>query len=259
MILNYKNYGEEDAPAVFFLHGLLGCAENWGSVCRRLSGEGLRCIAVDQRNHGSSPHSPEMSYPLMAEDLHHLADHLNIRRFSIVGHSMGGKTAMEAALIGADRIRSLVVADIAPIRYKPAYVDYINSLSEMNLDGVEKRSDAGRKLERFIPDRNLRMFFLTNLRKKEDGSFGWRINLDGITSNYDHVWEEIHGSRRYDGPVLFLRGGESGFITEPALEYIGELFPSYQLETIDGAGHWVHSEAPDDFRARVLRFIGSTR
>ena len=126
MILNYIENGPQDSPAVFFLHGLLGCAENWRPTIRELSEAGLRCIAVDQRNHGSSPHSSEMNYRLMAEDLVRLADSLGINSFSAVGHSMGGKAAMEAALGFPDRVSSIVVADIAPRQYKPAYVDYIN-------------------------------------------------------------------------------------------------------------------------------------
>ena len=217
MILNYKEYGTDRLPAVFFLHGLLGSADNWGSTSRELTEAGLRCIAVDQRNHGSSPHSSEMNYPLMAEDLLRLADRLELEHFSVVGHSMGGKTAMETALRYPDRVKSVVVADIAPIQYKPAYTDYINSLKHVNLSGVKKRSDAGAELEKYITDRSLRMFFLTNLRKNDDGVFQWRINIDGITSNYENIWKAIEGGRRYDGPVLFLKGSESDFIQDKNL------------------------------------------
>ena len=162
---------------------------------------------------------------------------------------------MEAALSAPARVRSLVVADIAPIRYKPAYVDYINSLAGLELDGVTRRSDAGRELEKFIPDRNLRLFFLTNLRKTDDGTFGWRINLEGIRANYDNIWKEIAGDRVYDGPALFLRGGDSDFIRDSYFGLIGEMFPSFSVETVDGAGHWIHTEQPEHFRESVSSFI----
>ncbi|HAK46412.1 MAG TPA: alpha/beta hydrolase [Spirochaeta sp.] len=269
MILNYKEYGSdrlsavgpflavEPSSTVFFLHGLLGSADNWGSTSRELAEAGLRCIAVDQRNHGSSPHSPRMNYPLMAEDLIRLADSLGIEQFSIVGHSMGGKTAMETALSFPDRVISLVVADIAPVRYNPAYSEYINSLKLIDLSGVTKRSEAGAKLEQYIPDRNLRMFFLTNLRKGDDGILRWRINIDGITDNYENIWRAIEGGRSYPGPVLFLKGSDSDFIQEKYYGLMKELFPTYSLSTIEGSGHWVHTEQPAAFRQMLKEFLSS--
>jgi len=255
VILNYKDYGLQDSPAVFFLHGLLGCADNWGSTSRVLSGEGLRCIAVDQRNHGSSPHSREMSYQLMADDLLRLADNLGLERFSIVGHSMGGKTAMETALRAPLRIKSLVVADIAPIQYEPAYTDYISSLGKVSLEGMKSRSEAGRELEKFIPDRNLRMFFLTNLRKDESGNYRWRINIDGITANYENIWKAIDDGRQYNGPVLFLRGDKSNFVQDKHFTLMRELFPAFDVRTIKDSGHWVHTEQPEVFRRLISDFL----
>lgn len=255
MILNYKEYGTDRHQAVFFLHGLLGNADNWASTSRELAKAGLRCIAVDQRNHGSSPHSSQMSFPLMAEDLVRLADTLNIDHFSIVGHSMGGKTAMETALRFPERVKSIVVADIAPVEYKPAYTDYISSLKNISLDGVTKRSDVGAELEKYVPDRNLRLFFLTNLRKNEDGKFQWRINIDGITDNYGNIWKAIDGGRQFDGPVLFLKGSDSDFILEKYYPLMKDLFPRHTVEIIDGSGHWVHTERPEIFRRLVQDFL----
>ncbi len=258
MILNYKEYGSDRFRAVFFLHGLLGSSDNWGSTCRALSEYGFRCIAVDQRNHGSSPHSPEMNYPLMAEDLVKLADALKLERFSVVGHSMGGKTAMEAALGYPERIKSVVVADIAPIQYKPAYIDYIDSLKQIDLSGIKRRSDADSLLAEYVPDRHLRMFFLTNLRRSDGGRFSWRINIDGITGNYENIWQAVEGGRVYNGPVLFIKGGNSGFIQDKNRDIIRQLFPSYTIKVIDGAGHWIHSEKPAEFREEVRKFLADT-
>ncbi|MBI9108605.1 MAG: alpha/beta fold hydrolase [Spirochaetales bacterium] len=255
MILNVKDYGLQENPAVFFLHGLLGSADNWGSTCRSLSEAGLRCIAVDQRNHGASPHSSEMNYPLMADDLLRLADSLGIDEFSLVGHSMGGKTAMEAALRAPERLRSMVVADIAPIEYKPAYTDYINSLGKINLNGIKNRSEAGLELEKYIPDRSLRMFFLTNLRKDDSGKFRWRININSITSNYENIWKAIENGRSYGGPVLFLRGSESDFVQDKHFDLIESLFPAFEVKTIENSGHWVHTEQPEVFRQHLSDFL----
>ena len=255
MLLNYREYGAGHLKTVFFLHGLLGNADNWGSTCRELSEQGFRCIAVDQRNHGASPHSSEMNYPAMAEDLIRLADFLGIDSFSITGHSMGGKTAMETALSYPYRTESVIVADIAPIRYKPAYTEYINSLKLINLEGVKNRSDVGRQLEQYIPDRDLRLFFLTNLRRNEEGQYSWRINIEGITGNYGNIWTELDDDRRFEGPALFIRGGNSDFIQDSCLDKIKALFPSFELETIEGASHWVHSEKPAEFRKAVGSFL----
>ncbi|MDC7226578.1 MAG: alpha/beta fold hydrolase [Spirochaetales bacterium] len=263
-MLNYKEYvsksrtSDGKQPTVFFLHGLLGSADNWGSTCRELSEAGLRCIAVDQRNHGSSPHSSEMSYPLMADDLITVADSLGLDTFSIVGHSMGGKTAMEAALRHPNRIASIVVADIAPVQYKPAYVDYINALKKVELEGVTRRSDAGAQLEQLVPDRSLRMFFLTNLRKNEKGEFRWRINIDGITSNYANIWSAIGGGRSFSGPVLFMKGENSDFILDKHLDMMRELFPAFRLQVIENSGHWVHTEQPAIFRTGLRDFFTSS-
>ena len=261
MILNYKEYTADSHPAsgpsstVFFVHGLLGSADNWGATCRELSESGLRCIAVDQRNHGSSPHSAEMSYPLMAEDLIELADSLGIRRFSLVGHSMGGKAVMETALSYPDRLSSLVVVDIAPVEYKSNYNEYIDSLKLVDLSRVRRRADAGVQLERYVPDPELRMFFLTNLRKGEDGLFRWRINLDGITSNYANILRGIDAGRLYQGPVLFIKGMDSDFILEKYHSAIGKLFPSYSIKTVEDAGHWVHTQQPAVFRQYLKEFL----
>ena len=273
MILNYKDYAPQNAESangsdsgpvvsgspVFFLHGLLGNAENWASTARELSACGFRCITVDQRNHGSSPHSSEMSYPLMAADLIRLADSLGIGGFSIIGHSMGGKTAMETALSYPDRVRSLLVADIAPVEYEPVYKDYINALKKIRLDGLRSRSDANRVLEEHIPDRNLRMFFLTNLRKVEDGHYQWRINIEGIISNYSNIWHSIEAGRRYKGPVVFIKGSESDFIKPEHGAVITGLFPYCRLETIEGSGHWVHTEKPQVFRRICREFLENSR
>ena len=263
MILNYKEYcrdcreDSEPLPTVFFLHGLLGSADNWGTFCRDLSGKSLRCIAVDQRNHGSSPHFPDMDYPLMAGDLVELADSLDISRFSIVGHSMGGKTAMETALGYPERVKSIVVADIAPVEYEPEYREYIDSLKLVDLAGIRRKSEAGAILNEYIPDRRLSMFFLTNLRKEEDGHYRWRINIDGITSNYDNIWRGIEGGRSFNGRTLFLKGADSDFIIEEYMERINCLFPSYRLETIEKAGHWLHVDQPDKVKSLLAGFLGS--
>ncbi len=258
MILNYRVFGEDRRPAVFFLHGLLGNADNWTSTCREIAAYGFHCIAVDQRNHGSSPHCAEMSYPLMAEDLAGLADRLSIREFSLVGHSMGGKTAMETALRYPDRVSKLIAADMAPVRYEPVFEKYIKSLKLIDLSRIEKRSDAERELEKNVPDRTLRLFFLTNLRRAENDSYEWRINLDGIINSFDNISAAVEGGRRFTGPALFIRGSESDYVKDGYLGIIGDMFSSYELLTLEGAGHWIHADRPELFRAAVIEFLAGS-
>ncbi len=258
MLLEFKDFGSVRNQAVFFLHGLLGSSDNWKTTCLDISSEGLRCIAVDQRNHGNSPHSSEMSYPIMAADLIELADHLGIETFSILGHSMGGKTAMETALSFPERVLSLVVEDIAPVGYDPAYLNYINALKTIDTGSIKSRSEAVSSLEKVIPDRSLIMFFLTNLRRGEDGVYRWRINVEGITDNYHNIWRAIDKGRVFNGPNLFIRGEKSDFIRDSYLPEISELFPAYRMEIVSGSGHWVHSEKPDQFRSLVKKFFAET-
>ncbi len=259
MLLNYKITNPEAPVPVFFLHGLLGNAENWGTIVKKLdrSAPGkFRIITVDLRNHGESFHSDEMSYPLMAADLIELADHLGLQEFHIVGHSMGGKMAMETALANPARVKSVIVVDIAPVQYKSEYSIYINALRDLDLSGVKKRSDAGKLIEEIVPDRALRMFFLTNLKKDGEG-YKWRINLKGITSHYSNIWEPVKGGRVYSGPALFIRGGASDYVKDEYIPLIMQLFPAAELKTLEGAGHWVHSEKPDEFTELVSSFLTS--
>jgi esterase len=255
MKLHYDEVGPVNGHSVFLLHGLIGNANNWNPVAKDLAASGFRCISPDQRNHGKSPHSDLMSYPSMADDLFELADALGIRRFSAVGHSMGGKTAMEAALSAPDRIESLVVVDIAPVKYDPLFVDYIRALQSLDLRSVKKRSDADQFLQEKIPDENLRLFFLTNLVRTSDGGYQWRINLDGVIANYPNIWREVEPGRSFEGPTLFIRGSDSDFVTESHLAIIGELFPAYRCRTIVGAGHWVPTDRPEAFMRTLAGFL----
>jgi esterase len=256
MELYYTEAGPAEGHPVFFLHGLFGNAKNWGPTVAALARSGFRCISLDQRNHGKSPHSDLMDYPSMADDLVELADRLGIGRFSAVGHSMGGKTAMEAALSAPGRIASLAVVDIAPVAYEPRYIDSLQALRALDLRTVGQKSDADLFLKDRIPDLQLRLFFLTNLVRENDGAYEWRINLEGIGSNYAALWKALDGGRSFEGPTVFIRGGESNFVAESHRPTMHALFPAFRCVTIEGAGHWVATDRPEAFLRALADFLG---
>ncbi|MDC7125548.1 MAG: alpha/beta fold hydrolase [Spirochaetales bacterium] len=255
MILQYKEYGLPKDPTVFFLHGLLGSSSNWNTLCKKLSRGGLHCIAVDLRNHGLSPHRDKMTYPLMAEDVTALADSLGIEVFSLVGHSLGGKVAMEIALEAPNRVDKLLVIDIAPVAYEWALPDYITALKKVDVSKVEKRSNVEFQLKQYLQDEVVVSFLLTNLRKTSDGDFYWRVNLDSIIENFTNVGEALQAARVFDGAVLFIKGSDSDFIKNSYLMSMKELFPSYKVSVVEGSGHWVSYEKPEEFTRLVTDFL----
>jgi len=243
----------QQAP-LFFLHGFLGSGDNWRTLARSFQPRYLT-LCPDARNHGRSPWSGEMSYPLMAGDLFETADSLGLERLFLLGHSMGGKSVMEAALSRPERVRALVVVDIVPRLYPPMMAPYVESLRVLDLAALESRGQAMEALAEAVPDRTIRGFFLKNLEKGEDGRFRWRVNLSGIHDNYPRIWEGLAPGRRYEGPVLFVRGELSDFFQPGDSERIRELFPRAREVTIPGAGHWVHSDRPEALAETVMQFL----
>lgn len=252
--------GSGEGPAerrlFFFLHGFLGSGLNWRGIARRFEPE-FFTVCPDARNHGHSPHASGTSYPSMAADLFDTAESLGRRSFLVLGHSMGGKTAMEAALSRPDLVEALMVADIAPAGYPPPvqHRDYLGTLAGLDLSGLVTRKDAMEALEAAIPDRTFRSFFLANLERDGGGRFSWRINLPGLLADYDKIWEGIAPGRTYQGPALFIRGGDSDYIEDKDEPAIRELFPRAEFAVIPGAGHWVQNDRPRELTACVGDFL----
>lgn len=252
--LNYEKYGS--GRPLIILHGLLGSGENWRTPAKQLA----RRYAVytpDLRNHGSSFHDEEMSYPVMAEDIRRFMDAEGIEGPIVLGHSMGGKAAMELALRHPGDVASLVVVDIAPFDYKPVYSNIFSALRHVDIDSVRTRKDAEEELKPYVHDRMVRMFLLKNLRRNEGEGFSWRVNLDALSRHYGEIWAGLEGGRVYEGPVLFVEGEKSGSEITERWDEIVELFPSAQKEVIPRAGHWVHAEKPKEFFHKVRGFLDS--
>jgi pimeloyl-ACP methyl ester carboxylesterase len=253
--LHAKRYPAE-APPLLILHGFLGSGGNWSTLARtRFSG--LRDVyALDARNHGRSPHTDAFSYALMAADVVAFLDANGLQQADVLGHSMGGKTAMTLALAHPDRVRSLIVADMAPRAYPPGHHELLAALSGLDLAQIDSRQDADARLAGSVPDWGVRQFLLKNL-DRTPGGYAWAANLDALVRQYDEVLRAIDGTP-FEGPALFVRGARSGYVRDSDLPEVERLFPAAQLVTIPDAGHWVHAEAPDAFADAVVGFLRET-
>ena len=254
MRLHHKTYGDGDA--LIILHGLFGSLDNWHSISLRL-GKGFRVVAVDQRNHGHSPHCHEMDYDLMANDLSELLDELRIERAHIMGHSMGGKTAMQFALTFPGRTGSLIVVDIAPRFYPPFHNEIFHALLNLEPQRFENRKQMEDALAPSIPSLSLRQFLLKSVERGPDGGFRWRFGLNELWRNYSNLQVEITQGRQFHGRALFIRGADSDYLVEEDRPTLRRGFPQAELKTIPKAGHLVHVENPEAFLALVERFLSS--
>lgn len=254
MELNYKSFGQGEP--VIILHGLFGTLDNWQTIARALAEEYLVFI-VDQRNHGRSPHVPGMSYPLLAEDLRAFMELHWIYRAHIVGHSMGGKTAMQFALTYPDMVDRLAVIDIAPKAYPGGHELIFDALLSVPLNEMDSRQEAEAFLAARIDDPGVLQFLLKNLSRSTEGHYEWKMNLPVLYQHYREILAAVTGDApSYDDSVLFLRGGRSAYIELPGDEQtIRAYFPQARIETVKDAGHWVHADAPQAVVEHLKSFL----
>ena len=252
MLLFYKQYSDSGAP-LLILHGLFGHQGNWAGPARELA-DGFSVYGLDARNHGSSEHTKLMTYSDMAEDVRETMDELGIEQADFIGHSMGGKTAMQFALNWPDRVKRLLVVDIAPVAYKGGPDPVLNALLKLDLAAISSRQEADILLEADIPEKAIRDFLLTNLRRDGNG-FRWRMNLMAIDKCYSDLRGALNGDSPFPGPTLFIKGELSGYLQPAYKEQTIRLFPEAQIKTVSGAGHWVHSEKPQQFIKLARRFL----
>jgi pimeloyl-ACP methyl ester carboxylesterase len=252
VILHSAESGAGD-PLVL-LHGLFGRSQNFGRLARRLATR-FRVIQVDLRNHGASPHAAGMSYEVMAADVLETLAGRGVTRASVLGHSMGGKVAMLAALTDPACVERLIVADIAPVSYRHSNAAVASAMLALPLEPGLTRAAADAHLAEAVPDPAVRAFLLQNLVLGDVPT--WRIGLQHIAAGMPLIegFRPVPDGARYEGPTLFLRGGDSGYVKESALPVIKALFPAAVLETVEHAGHWLHAEQPEAFAAAVERFL----
>ncbi len=252
-MLNLVSFGNDSAmPPLLIVHGLFGSARNWGAIARRMA-DGRRVVTVDMRNHGDSFWAASHSYADMAGDLAEVIE-TEGTPMDVVGHSMGGKAAMVLALTRPDLINRLVVTDIAPVPYDHSNLHLVAAMQAMDLTGLSSRADADRRLAGAVPDAGTRAFLLQSLDLKADPP-RWRLNLDVLGEDMANVtgWPEISG--RFEGPVLFLAGGDSQYVRTEHREKIKRLFPKAIMAKIPGAGHWLHADKPREFEAALRVFL----
>lgn len=250
MELYYREMGE--GQPLVILHGLFGFSDNWQTHAKRLS-EYYRVILVDLRNHGHSPWSDEFSYELMAEDLKELFDALKLSKVILLGHSMGGKVAMHFAQAYSDFLEKLIVVDIGVKSYLQHHDHILRGMHAIDLETIKVRSEAEAILKQHIDSDGVRQFILKNLYWKEKGQLAWRMNLPVLEARMDEILSEVP-NEEVMLPTLFIRGELSGYILDEDIPELEERFADSQLVTIQGAGHWVHAETPEEFLDAVLSF-----
>lgn len=255
MMLKTTITGEGSGRPVLLVHGLFGQGRNLGGVARRLA-DGRQVISVDMRNHGDSFHDDDHSYPALAADLAQVID-AHGGRADVVGHSMGGKAAMMLALTQPDLVDRLVVMDIAPVTYGHSQTALIDAMEQLDLAGLDRRSVADKRLARTIPDPGVRAFLLQSLDLKSDPP-RWQLNLRVLREQMDRLigWPgDAVQPGTFDGPALFLSGGLSDYVTPEGEGAIRQLFPQADLRRIEGSGHWLHAEKPEETAEAIAGFL----
>lgn len=256
MNLNYRQYSSEGKP-LLILHGLFGSLSNWGWHSKQLA-ESFAVYGVDLRNHGDSFHDDELNYQVMAEDVRQLMVRLGIESCYMIGHSMGGKVAMQLALSHPNLIEKMIVVDIAPVAYSATadgHMNVMEGMDSLDFERIQSRAEAEQQLEKFIADDSTRKFVLTNLSRKEDGLYQWRLNLPAIRAHYAQLRDKPIADKPFSSPVLFVKGALSNYIQEQHKAEIIKLFPAATVKIIMQAGHWLHAEKPQAFQKIAMDFL----
>ena len=250
MDLYYREYGQ--GTPLIIVHGLFGCADNWHSQAKKIA-EYFHVIVVDVRNHGESPWSDDFNYKIIAKDISALVEKLNIQKYYLVGHSMGGKAAMHLSQMDASKLKGLIVVDIGIKEYKPRHEHILKGIHSIPLNKINRRSEAEKFLIKEIKEPGIRQFLLKNLYWIEKGRLAWRINVNVLEKEMPEILSALPQGEVMV-PTLFIRGGDSDYILDEDVIEIENQFPDSEVKTISNAGHWVHADAPDDFIDSVLSF-----
>jgi len=237
------------------LHGFLGMGDNWKTLGLRFSEAGYQVHLLDQRNHGRSFHSDAFSYKLLAEDLKEYCEEHHLQDIVLLGHSMGGKVAMQFAVDNPKIVSKLIVADIAPKAYPQHHQDILKALSSLDFSKIQSRNEAEDHLSKYIKEEGIRLFLLKNLYRKNKSEFGLRMNLPILIEKIDEVGKALPPTTIFEGDTLFLAGERSGYIERMDEILIKKHFPKAIIKKIANAGHWLHAENPEEFYDNVMNFL----
>ncbi len=252
MKLAYKKTGS--GPPLIILHGLFGMSDNWLTIASRIARK-YTVYLLDQRNHGQSPHSPEVSYRILAEDLEDFIREHDLGVVRLIGHSMGGKAAMCHALHYPERVEQMVIVDIAPKSYyHPFFERVLDFMQALDLGQFMTRAAIEEAFVENIPNPAVRLFILKNLQRTEEG-FRWRINVQSLRDNLGEIFSAISSGRRFEKPTLFVRGGRSDYILDEDEPAIRALFPAAELITIPEGSHWLHVDAEEALCRHLREYL----
>lgn len=240
---------------MLILHGYFGMGDNWKTHANKLAEDGFEVHLIDQRNHGRSFHSSAFNYELMVSDLKNYIKHYQLEKVNLLGHSMGGKTAMLFAVENSDLVDKLIIADISPREYPPHHNAILKALNSIDFSVHNSRKLVDEQLAVYIPEVGVRGFLAKSLYWKEKEQLAFRFNVKSLTTNNNEVGIALPSFTKFTGNVLFLRGENSEYIMEDDIPLIKAHFPNFQLKTIANAGHWLHAENPKDFYDKLFSFL----
>ncbi len=252
MLLHSKILGK-GAP-LLILHGYFGMGDNWKSLANKFATH-FEVHLIDQRNHGRSFHSDDFTYELLVEDLKEYIDYYKLEQVNLIGHSMGGKTVMLFAVTYPEQVKKLVVVDIAPKYYPPHHQFILDALNAVDFDKISSRREVESILKNYINEEGIRQFLLKNVYWKEKGKLAYRFNLDSLTKNNQEVGKALPSFTTFEGETLFLKGENSGYISQEDIPLIEAHFPNSRVVVIKNSGHWLHAENSIQFYEEVLNFL----
>lgn len=253
MKLFFRELGEGEPMII--LHGLFGSSDNWLTQAK-IFAEQYKVYSLDLRNHGQSPHSDAFDYKSMVGDLKEFIEDKSISNPVVMGHSMGGKTAMNFAIAHPDLLSKLIVVDISPRFYNLEHYTIVEGLNAIPVASLSSRNEADEILSQKVPEPDVRQFLLKNLQRKSSGGFSWKINLPVISEQLSNIGEDLQFEGTFQKPVLFIRGGRSKYVTDADQPRIKEIFPTAEIQTLD-TGHWVQAEKPQEFSEAVMTWLSA--
>lgn len=253
MILHSRIEG--NGQPFVILHGFLGMSDNWKTLGSQYAAMGYQVHLLDMRNHGKSFHSDEFSYEAMANDVKTYCEHYQLRNIVLLGHSMGGKTAMLLVTLHPELIEKLIIADIGPKFYPQHHQSILEGLNAVDFSKQPSRSEVEEILTNYISDFGTRQFLLKSLYWEAPGQLAFRFNLTVFNSKIEQIGKALPAENKFEKPTLFLRGANSNYILDEDFETIHYHFPAVKIETISNAGHWLHAENPNDFYNKTIIFL----